>query len=125
MLNMTPRSVISCILWSTMMLTIIVASTDALKPEIKHKFREPEKRPPIIVTMFFTLLVASPALLLFALWSRSVSLKFESMSLKRMISHGLLLAVLVCYIKFWLGTNMFDTLQYSVPLICGLMYVTS
>lgn len=116
------------ILKMTLLLAITMAfvgTHNALKPEIKHKFREPEKRPPMIVTLFFTLLVASPAALLFILWSRIVKLKFDTLSFKRMISHGLLLSILVCYARFWLGTNMFDTMQYSVPLICGLMYMTS
>lgn len=122
---MASKIFITAILLFITILTIIIDNSDALKSEIKHKFREPEKRPPIIVTMFFTALVASPALILFALWSRCVKMKFETLSFKRMFSHGLLLAVLVCYARFWFGTNMFDTLQYSVPLIGGLMYVTS
>lgn len=122
---MASKLFITAILAMLVTLVIITQNSDAMKPEIKHKFREPEKRPPMIVTMFFTGLVASPALILFALWSKCVTLKFEALSLKRMFSHGLLLAVLVCYTKFWFGTNMFDTLQYSVPLISGLMYVTS
>lgn len=99
-------------------------SVNGLKPEIQHKFREPEKRPPIIVTTFFTALVASPALLLFALWSKSVSLNFDTLTFKRIIFHTLFLMVLCCYAKFWLGANMFDTMRYTAPLICVLFYVT-
>lgn len=111
----------------TLILTITIlgnlfGTTHGLKPEIQHKFREPEKRPPVLVTTFFTLLVASPILLLFTLWSRSVSLKLESLSLGRIIFHALLLLILVSYTNFWLGTNMFDTMRYTGPLMCALFY---
>lgn len=96
-----------------------------IKPEIYHKFREPEKRPSIVVSTFFTLLVASPAILLFALWSKSVSLKLDSLSIKRIIFHTIFLAILICYTRFWLGTNMFETMRYTAPLIATLMYVSS
>lgn len=104
-------------------LTNSLTSANGLKPEIQHKFREPEKRPPIIVTTFFTLLVASPAVILFILWSRTVSLKFETLTLRRFIFHVLFLLVLACYARFWLGTNMFETMRYTVPLMCALFYV--
>uniref|UniRef100_A0A6G1S6S1 Dolichyl-diphosphooligosaccharide--protein glycosyltransferase subunit 2 n=1 Tax=Aceria tosichella TaxID=561515 RepID=A0A6G1S6S1_9ACAR len=104
------------------MIGCLIGGTDGLKPEIQHKFREPEKRPPVVVTTFFTLLVAAPVLILFAFWSKSVSLKFESLTLSRIIFHTLFLMVLACYTKFWLGTNMFDTMRYTGPLICAMFY---
>lgn len=100
-----------------------LVQVDGLKPEIQHKFREPEKRPPVLVTTFFTILVASPALVLFTLWPKVVSLKFETLTLRRIIFHILFLGVLVCYARFWLGTNMFDTMRYTAPLISALFYV--
>lgn len=103
----------------------LLPTCHGLKPEIHHKFREPEKRPPVLVSTFFTLLVASPAILLLTLWSKSVALKLDTLSIKRIIFHTLFLAVFVCYIKFWFGTNMFDTMRYAAPLICALMYVSS
>lgn len=96
---------------------------DGLKPEIRHKFREPEKRPPIIVTTFFTALVASPALLLFLLWPKSVSLNFETLTGRRILFHSIFLLILYYYTKFWFGTNMFDTMRYIAPLTCLLFYV--
>lgn len=101
----------------------LIIQVNGLKPEIQHTFREPEKRPPIVVTTFFTLLVASPALLLFTLWSKTVSLKFDTLTLRRIVFHILFLMVLVCYTKFWLGTNMFDTMRYTAPLICLMFYI--
>jgi oligosaccharyltransferase complex subunit delta (ribophorin II) len=104
------------------MVSCLFGSVNGLKPEIQHKFREPEKRPPVVVTTFFTLLVASPVLILFTFWSKSVSLKFESLTLSRIIFHALFFMVLACYTNFWLGTNMFDTMRYTGPLICALFY---
>ena len=95
----------------------------AIKPEIQHKFREPEVRPPMVVTTFFTLVAASPALLLFAFWSKTVSLKLEALSLRRVIFHSVFFVILLCYTRFWIGTNMFDTMRYAAPLICTLFYV--
>jgi len=108
---------------TTGILFSLFLSTNGLKPEIQHKFREPEKRPPFLVTTFFTLLAASPGLLLFIFWSRTVSLKFEALTLRRIIFHSLFLMVLLSYTKFWLGTNMFDTMRYTAPLTLGLFYV--
>lgn len=121
------RAVIAAVVIIAIIFTFAISLADAqqttqLKPEIQHKFREPEKRPPILVTTFFTALVASPALLLFTLWPQTVTLKFETLTIRRAIFHVLFLLVLVCYAKFWLGTNMFDTMRYTAPLICALFY---
>lgn len=105
------------------LLSNLFATTYGLKPEIQHKFREPEKMPPILVTTFFTLLVASPALILLTFWSKTVSLNLDTLTPKRVVFHITLLMVLACYAKFWLGTNMFDTMRYTAPLICALFYV--
>lgn len=116
-------SVIAIISIIAILSSILIVAVNGLKPEIQHKFREPEKRPPVIVTTFFTALVACPALLLFTLWSRTVSLKFEALTIRRIMFHIIFLMALVCYAKFWLGTNMFDTMKYTAPLICALFYV--
>lgn len=100
-----------------------IGAVDGLKPEIQHKFREPEKRPPIVVTTFFTLLVASPALILLTFWTKSVSLNFETLSIRRLVFHALFLAILICYTRFWLGSNMFDTMTYVAPLMFLLFNV--
>lgn len=96
---------------------------EGLKPEIQHKFREPEIRPPVLVSTFFTILVALPAVILFMLWSKSVNLNFERLTLRRCLFHVIFLNVLGCYAKFWFGTNMFDTMRYTAPLIFALFYV--
>jgi oligosaccharyltransferase complex subunit delta (ribophorin II) len=38
------------------------SSESSVKPEIKHKFREPEVRPPPVVSNTFTLLCIAPIL---------------------------------------------------------------
>ncbi len=45
------------------------------RPEIRHLFREPEKRPPVVVSDTFTVLVFIPLLLLFILVSIWVEMR--------------------------------------------------
>lgn len=106
----------------TMIILGNLSVVDGLKPEIQHKFRQPEKRPPILLITFFTILVASPALILFKFWSKTVSVKF-TITLRRAIFHLIFLLILCSYIRFWLGTNMFDTIRLTVPLTFALFYV--
>ncbi|VDN26852.1 unnamed protein product [Gongylonema pulchrum] len=58
-------------------------------PEIKHMFREPEKRPPQIVSTTFVVLCAIPLLILL-----------------------ILVRIFGLYFVFWLRLNMFETLKY-------------
>uniref|UniRef100_A0A674E5A4 Dolichyl-diphosphooligosaccharide--protein glycosyltransferase subunit 2 n=1 Tax=Salmo trutta TaxID=8032 RepID=A0A674E5A4_SALTR len=71
------------------------------KPDIQHLFREPEKKPPTVVSNAFTALVLSPFLLLLIL----VTL-FTSSSLK--LFEGMLGLMYV----YWTHLNMFQTLKY-------------
>uniref|UniRef100_A0A8I3WJS2 Dolichyl-diphosphooligosaccharide--protein glycosyltransferase subunit 2 n=1 Tax=Callithrix jacchus TaxID=9483 RepID=A0A8I3WJS2_CALJA len=50
--------------------TVLSQNLFTPKQEIQHLFREPEKRPPTVVSNTFTALILSPLLLLFALWIR-------------------------------------------------------
>lgn len=104
-------------------LILYTSYSEGLKPEIHHKFREPEKRPPVLVSTFFTILVASPAVILFMLWSKSVNLNFDTLTIRRCLFHLIFMMVLGCYARFWLGANMFDTMRYTAPLICALFYI--
>ncbi|KAK6060202.1 hypothetical protein COOONC_02145 [Cooperia oncophora] len=76
-------------------------------PEIKHVFRQPEKRPPTIVSDALTLICLAPLLLLFVLWFR-IGLNFGNMpvSLWTLIFHGSLAALFALYFVFWLQLNM-------------------
>ncbi|KAK5980074.1 Ribophorin II [Trichostrongylus colubriformis] len=92
-------------------------------PEIKHIFRQPEKRPSTIVSDAFTLICLSPLLLLFVLWFR-IGLNFGNMPLNlwTLIFHGSLTALFVLYFIFWLQLNMFVTLKY-LAVVSALTYL--
>lgn len=95
------------------------------KPEIKHMFREPEKRPPMVVSNFFTLLCAAPLVLLLLIWLKlRVNISAFPMSLSALGFHGGLGAILFLFFVFWKQLNMFETIKYLLPLglltfICG------
>ncbi|KAK6018791.1 hypothetical protein OSTOST_15597 [Ostertagia ostertagi] len=91
-------------------------------PEIKHAFRQPEKRPPTIVSDTFTLICSAPLLLLLVLWFR-IGLNFGNMplSLWTLIFHGSLTALFALYFVFWLQLNMFGTLKY-LAVVGSLTY---
>jgi len=95
------------------------------KPEIGHMFRQPEKRPPQVVSDTFTGLVLLPLLLLFILWLRiGVNISNFPFSLYAIAFHLGLTAIFGLYLLFWLKLNMFQTLQYltiigAVTFFCG------
>lgn len=86
-------------------------------PEIVHKFREPEKRPPRFFSDLFAGLCLAPLLILFVLWAR-IGINFSNFpcSLSAPAFHGGLGAIFALYLCFWLKLNMFQTLQYLLPL---------
>lgn len=97
----------------------------APKPEIKHMFREPEKRPPAMVSTVFTLLCLSPILLLLVLWIKlGVNISNFNLSPTTIGFHLGLGSIFVLYTYFWLELNMFETVRYLVVLgivtfLCG------
>ncbi|XP_043791142.1 dolichyl-diphosphooligosaccharide--protein glycosyltransferase subunit 2 [Apis laboriosa] len=87
------------------------------KPEIKHMFREPEKRPPAFVSNLFTGLCLAPVLLLFILWAKlGVNISNFPFSLSAVIFHLGLGSIFTLFGIFWLKLNMFVTLRYLVGL---------
>lgn len=83
------------------------------KPEIKHLFREPEVRPPTVISDTFTLLVFLPLLLLFVLWIKiGVNVSNLPLSLSALVFHSSLAAIFGLYLLFWLKLNMFTTLKW-------------
>ncbi|XP_005100783.1 dolichyl-diphosphooligosaccharide--protein glycosyltransferase subunit 2 [Aplysia californica] len=94
------------------------AKADALsqyakKPEIKHKFNVPEKRPPATVSMAFTALVLSPIAILLILWLRiGVNISNFPLSLSAVGFHVCLGAIFGLYYCYWTQLNMFVTLRY-------------
>jgi len=83
------------------------------KREIQHMFRQPEKRPPQVVSDTFTALVLLPLLLLFVLWLRiGVNVNNFPFSLYAVGFHVGLTAIFGLYLLFFLKLNMFQTLKY-------------
>lgn len=97
----------------------------APKPEIKHLFREPERRPPAVVSNLFTGLVIVPFLLLFVLWAKlGVNISNFPLSLSAIGFHLGLGGIFALFGVFWLQLNMFQTIKYLlgigvVTFLCG------
>jgi len=95
------------------------------KPEIKHTFREPESRPPQVVSSVFTLLCLAPLLVLLLLWAKlGANISNFSLSITSIGFHLGLGAIFLLYLYFWLQLNMFETVRYLVILgivtfLCG------
>uniref|UniRef100_A0A6Q2ZG31 Dolichyl-diphosphooligosaccharide--protein glycosyltransferase subunit 2 n=1 Tax=Esox lucius TaxID=8010 RepID=A0A6Q2ZG31_ESOLU len=83
------------------------------KPEIQHLFREPEKKPPTVVSNTFTALVLSPLLLLLILWvklgANISNFSLTPSSVLFHVGHACMLGLMYVY---WSHLNMFQTLQY-------------
>uniref|UniRef100_A0A8C9VTM0 Dolichyl-diphosphooligosaccharide--protein glycosyltransferase subunit 2 n=1 Tax=Scleropages formosus TaxID=113540 RepID=A0A8C9VTM0_SCLFO len=83
------------------------------KPEIKHLFRDPEKKPPTVVSNTFTALVLSPLLLLFILWiklgANISNFSFTPSCILFHLGHAAMLGLMYVY---WTQLNMFQTLKY-------------
>ncbi|KAL3989298.1 Oligosaccharyltransferase subunit Ribophorin II family protein [Acanthocheilonema viteae] len=82
-------------------------------PELKHMFREPEKRPPRIVSTIFIFLSAFPLVVVFILWLR-IGINFGNLPKSPFVLffHGGLIGIFGLYFVFWLQLTMFETLKY-------------
>ncbi|XP_050421298.1 dolichyl-diphosphooligosaccharide--protein glycosyltransferase subunit 2 isoform X2 [Adelges cooleyi] len=92
---------------------------DFYKPKrlISHTFREPETRPPRIVSLLFTGLSLAPLLILFVLWTKlGVNVKNFPFSLSALGFHTGLGGIFALFVMFWLRFNMFVTLKYLLAL---------
>lgn len=101
------------------------------KQQIVHQFRQPEKRPPRLVSDIFTVLCAIPLLVLVALWFKlGINLSNFSFSLSGIgffLSFG---SILGLFGLFWYKLNMFETLRLLIPLaivtfLCGHQFLRS
>ncbi|KAF7996632.1 hypothetical protein HCN44_002278 [Aphidius gifuensis] len=93
------------------------ANTYVPKPEIKHMFREPEKRPPVLVSNLFTGLCLAPVLILLVLWVKlDVNVSKFPFSISAIVFHLGLGSIFVLFGIFWLQLNMFVTLRYLFGL---------
>ncbi|XP_045472283.1 dolichyl-diphosphooligosaccharide--protein glycosyltransferase subunit 2 [Harmonia axyridis] len=92
-----------------------VKSLKAPKQEIKHLFRQAEKRPSTTVSLLFSILTAAPILLLLVLWLKiGLNIKnFSVVSLPFHIGFGSILGLFLC---FWLKLDMFTTCAWLIPL---------
>ncbi|VDK69742.1 unnamed protein product [Litomosoides sigmodontis] len=81
--------------------------------EIKHMFREPEKRPPRIVSTIFVLLSIFPLLIVLILWLR-IGINFGNLPTSPFVLffHAGLIGIFGLYFVFWLQLTMFETLKY-------------
>uniref|UniRef100_A0A1B6DAG0 Dolichyl-diphosphooligosaccharide--protein glycosyltransferase subunit 2 n=1 Tax=Clastoptera arizonana TaxID=38151 RepID=A0A1B6DAG0_9HEMI len=101
------------------------------KHEIKHLFREPERRPPVVVSNFFTGLVTVPFFILLILWAKiGVNISNFPFSLYAVGFHIGLGAIFALFGCFWLKLNMFQTLKYLLGLgivtfLCGNKLLSS
>nr|CAG4641640.1 EOG090X04WQ [Eurycercus lamellatus] len=87
------------------------------RPEIKHMFREPEKRPPAIVSNAFTLLVILPFVLFVGLTIKlGINVSNLSFSVSALGFHLSIGAIFGLFICFWLFLNMFQTLKWLAIL---------
>uniref|UniRef100_A0A672RSE9 Dolichyl-diphosphooligosaccharide--protein glycosyltransferase subunit 2 n=1 Tax=Sinocyclocheilus grahami TaxID=75366 RepID=A0A672RSE9_SINGR len=83
------------------------------KPEIQHLFREPEKKPPTVVSNAFTALVLSPFLLLLILWVKlGANISNFTLSPSTFLFHIGHAAMLGLMYVYWTHLNMFQTMKY-------------
>jgi len=94
------------------------------KPEIKHMFRQPEPRPPKLVSDAFTFLVLAPILVLFLLWVKiGVNIKKFPFTLSALGFHLGLTGIFGVYALFWIKLTMFEALKWmTIP--CLITFIT-
>ncbi len=99
--------------------------TSGPKPEIRHLFREPEKRPPASVSNLFTVLCLLPFGIMIIAWMKiGVNVSGFPFSLSALGFHLGLGAIFVLYYYFWLELNMFTTIKFLIMIgvvtfLCG------
>lgn len=86
------------------------------KPVIHHIFKEQDKRPANLVSDFFTVLAASPLLILIGLWFKlGVNMSKFSFSFSTLLFHSGIASIFGLFTMFWLYLNIFSTIKY---LLC-------
>merc|ERR1711909_47027 len=74
---------------------------EGIKPEIKHTFRQPEKRPPAVIPNAFTIFCLMPILIMIGCWIKlAVNISAFPFSLPALGFHIGLGAILGCTICF-------------------------
>ena len=92
-------------------------------PEIKHMFREPEKRPADIVSLAFTAICLAPALVMFTLWGKvGANISGMEAGLSTLFFHGGIAAIFGLFGCFFLWLDMFSTIKYLAILAVVTFY---
>lgn len=95
----------------------VVKEETHILPEIHHQFRQPEKRPPQVVSSLFTVLCLLPFLILFYIWYKiGLGISNLQISISALIFHICIGSVFGMYALFWYRLNIFETLKYMMPL---------
>ncbi|KAL5293385.1 RPN2 family protein [Megaselia abdita] len=93
------------------------SKTRSKLPEIIHQFRQPDKRPPRLVSDVFTALCFAPLVLLFAFWGKlGISLSKSQFTLSAIGFHIGFGSILALFALFWLQLNMFQTIRLLIPI---------
>lgn len=88
-----------------------------VKPEIKHMFRQPEPRPPAILSQAFTVACILPIVLAFILWSKvGANLGNMKLNLKTIIFQLGIAGIFGLYVYGWVHLNMFVIIKYLVGI---------
>lgn len=82
----------------------------ARKPDIVHTFRKPEKRPPVVVSNVFCLVIIGLFGLMLFLWMK-VGISVSTITPSSLLFQASLGAILYIEYLFYLGNNMFITLR--------------
>jgi len=96
------------------------------KPEIKHLFRQPEKRPPPVISHAFSVLALVPLVILLGLWIKiGVNISAFPFSLSALVFHIGLALIFLLYVCFFIQLDMFQTCKYltgigAVTFFAGL-----
>jgi oligosaccharyltransferase complex subunit delta (ribophorin II) len=87
------------------------------KPLIKHTFREPEKRPSVVISQLFAVLAFLPLLALFGVWSQlGINISNFTIDLPTIGFHGGLASIFGLYYCYFAYLNMFQTLKVLAVL---------
>ncbi|KAJ2851377.1 proteasome regulatory particle base subunit [Coemansia brasiliensis] len=88
------------------------------KPEIQHRFAEPQKMPNILFSLLFTGLTVVPFVALLAAWGR-LGVNLKKLQLEPMGSvafMGLVAAYMALAVAYWVGLKLFPTLGCALVL---------
>ncbi|KAJ1841533.1 proteasome regulatory particle base subunit [Coemansia sp. RSA 2708] len=88
------------------------------KPEIHHRFSEPQKMPNVFLSLIFTGLAVAPLVVLVGGWAQmGVNLnKLQLEPVGSVVFMGLVATCMVLAIAYWVGIKLFPTLAYALAL---------